>query len=66
MTEKEFIELAKSKGAREKNIKQYLIDFYELKEKKVIDIELDEYLVDMIMNLQQKEDDNSDDVVSLD
>ena len=66
MTEKEFIELSRSKGVREENIKIYLSDFYSLKERISLNIELDEYLADKALEMQIREENKSDDIVSLD
>ena len=66
MTEQEFIEIAKAKGVREENIKTYLSDFYNLKERTSLNIELDEYLADKALEMQIREENKLDDIVSLD
>ena len=66
MTEQEFIKIAKTKGVREENIKIYLSDFYSLKERISLNIRLDEYLADKALEMQNREENKSDDIVSLD
>ena len=66
MTENEFIEFSKSIGVREESIKSYLSNFQALKEKTLPDIELDEYLASMVLELQNKNDNQQDGMVALD
>jgi hypothetical protein len=66
MTENEYIELSKLKGVREENIKEYLRIFYLIKEKSLPNIEFNEYLVDLALELQEREDNDSDEFVILD
>ena len=67
LTEQEFRESAGKKGIRKENIDGFVESFYFVKEKQPdLNLKFDEELVTIVLNLQEKEDNTPDGMVSLD
>ena len=66
MTENDFFELAKKRGLRDENIKSALKSYYFVKEKALPNLQLDESILEIALEVQLKEDNTPNDMVSLD
>ena len=66
MTEQQFIEKARERGLREKNIGRALNDYKFIKEKTLPDLELDESIIDIALKTQARMDNRPEGMMSLD